>query len=194
MGEDELLDAEITDLLAGGGRPGADPTLTWLAVAARTAPPRRLQARIDASVRRGHAAQRPERPARSLAAAAWALAAVFALKAAGSLVGGGWIQLHIGGHAGSDRSVEAALALLAAAACAVAGGLRRSWTPVAVVCTAPLAMGLCLHGVSEVGTLAPGAVLHMTEGVLGVLLVAVWGHDGWRRRRDLPGRLRGGGG
>lgn len=190
MSDDELLDAEIADLLAGAGRPGADPTLTWLAAAARTTPPPQLQARVESAVRRTRAAWRAERPSRWLATAAWALAAVFTLKATASLVAVSWVQQHVGGHAGPDRSTEAALALLAAAACAVAGGLRRSWTPVAVVCTAPLALALCLHGVSEVGTSAAGSALHMTEGVLGVLLVAAWWHDGWRRRRAGPAGVR----
>lgn len=190
MADDELLDAEITGLLAGDGRPDTDPTLTWLAAAVRTTPPPELRARLDASVRRTRPVERAERPSRPLAVVAWALAAVFALKATGSLVEVGWVQEHIGGHAGPDRSVEAALALLAAAACAVAGGLRRSWTPVAVLCTAPLAIALCLHGVSDVGTLGAGAAVHMTEGVLGVLLVAAWSYDGWRRRGAGPALSR----
>ncbi len=191
MSDDELLDAEIADLLVGAGRPDADPTLIWLAAAARTTPPPQLQARVDAAVRSTRAAGRPERPSRSLATAAWALAAVFALKAAASVVEVSWVQQHVGGHAGPDRSIEAALALLAAAACAAAGGLRRAWTPVAVACTAPLALALCLHGVGEVGTAAAGSALHMAEGLLGVLLVAAWWHDSRRRRRAGPARARG---
>lgn len=190
MGDDELLDAEITGLLAGDASPDADPTLTWLAAAARTTPPPELRARLQASVRRTRPAQRAERPSRPLALVAWALAVVFALKATGSLVEVAWVQEHIGGHAGAGRSTEAALALLAAAACAAAGGLRRTWTPVTVVCTAPLAVALCLHGVSEVGTVAAGAALHMTEGVLGVLLVAAWWYDARRRRRVAPAPSR----
>lgn len=191
MSDDELLDSEIADLLAGAGRRDADPTLTWLAAAARTTPPPQLQARVEAGVRRPRAAGRPERPSGWLATAAWALAAVFTLKATASVVEVAWFQQHVSGHAGPDRSTEAALALLAAAACAVAGGLRRSWTPVAVMCTAPLALALCLHGVGEVGTRAAGSALHMTEGVLGVLLVAAWWHDSWRRRRAGPAGARG---
>lgn len=181
MGEDELLDAEITGVLAGAGRADADPTLTWLAAAARTTPPPELRARIDASVRR---TRRGDRPGRMLAAVAWALAAVFASQAIGNIVAGDWIAENIGEPNGPHAYFEGALALMAAAACAAAGAVRRSWTPVSVLSASPLAVSLGLHGVGEFGVFAAGAVLHTTEGVLGLLLVWAWWRESHRRRRD----------
>lgn len=183
MGEDELLDAEISALLAGGGRPDADPTLTWLAAAARTSPPPQLSARIGASVRR---TRRGDRPGRVLAAVAWALAAVFASQAIGNVVAGDWIAENIGEPNGPHAYFEGALALMAAAACAAAGAVRRSWTPVSVLSASPLGLSLGLHGVGEFGVFAAGAILHTTEGVLGLLLIWAWWRESRRSGRDTP--------
>jgi len=183
MGEDELFDAEISGVLAGSGHPETDPTLTWLAAAARTTPPPELRSRIDASVRRTPTA---ERPGRVLAAVAWALAAVFAFQATGNVVAGDWIAENIGEPNGPHAYFEGALALMAAAACAAAGAVRRSWTPVSVLSASPLALSLGLHGVGEFGVFAAGAILHTTEGVLGLLLIGAWWRESRRHRRDTP--------
>jgi hypothetical protein len=52
---------------------------------------------------------------------------------------------------------------------------------VSVVCAVPLALALALHGVGEYGAFAPGAALHTTEGVLGLLLLWAW----WRDRAPI---------
>lgn len=176
MSDDELLDAEIAALLGGTGRPDGDPTLTWLAASARTTPPPDLVTRIDAGVRRR--AQR-DRPGRLLSVVALALAAVFVSQAIGNVVAGDWIAENIGEPNGPHAYFEGALALMAAAACAAAAAVRRSWAPVSVLSASPLAVSLGLHGVGEFGVFAAGAVLHTTEGVLGILLAWAW----WRDRR-----------
>lgn len=181
MSDDELFDEQISALLAGRGRADTDPTLTWLAAAARTTPPPQLRVRIETSVRR---TRRDERPGRVLAALAWALAAVFAAQAIGNIVAGDWIAENIGEPNGPHAYFEGALALMAAAACAAAGAVRRSWTPVSVLSASPLAVSLGLHGVGEFGVFVAGAVLHTTEGVLGLLLVWAWWRESHRGRRD----------
>jgi hypothetical protein len=187
MDDDELLDAEIAGLLAGAGRPDADPTLTWLAAAARTTAPPELRSRIDAAVRR---TRRGDRPGPLLAAVALALAVVFASQAVGNVVAGDWIARKIGEPNGPHAYFEGALALMAAAACAAAAAVRRSWAPVSVLSASPLAVSLGLHGVGEFGVFAAGAVLHTTEGVLGLLLLWAWWRESRRSGRDTPASPR----
>ncbi|MBM0124521.1 hypothetical protein [Pimelobacter simplex] len=159
---------------------GLDPnveTVLWLGEAARSAPPPGLVARIDAAVRR-----RAERPSRPMTAVALALAAAFVLQAAGNLVAGEWISDGIDEPYAPHAMFEMSLALVAAAVCAAAAAVRRAWGAVSVLTCTPLALGLGLHGVGELGQFAAGAVLHTAEGVLGLALLAAW----WWQWRDTP--------
>lgn len=129
---------------------------------------------------------RRDRPSRLLAVVALALAATFAFQAVGNIVAGDWIAENIGEPHGPHAYFEGALALMAAAVCAAAAAVRRSWAPVSVLSVTPLALSLGIHGAGEIGVFAAGAILHTTEGALGLLLLWAW----WRDRRDTPGHPR----
>lgn len=180
----ERIDAEIDDLLGGRGLAATEPALLWLAAATRPAPPPALLARIDAQVVAAGpaAARRSDRPGRFLAVVAAALAFVFVFQALGNLIAGEWIADNLGEPHGPHAYVEGALALAAAGVCAAAAAVRRSWSSVSVLTCSPLALGLGLGGIGEIGVFAAGVALHLTEGVLALLLVLAW----WLDRRDTP--------
>lgn len=178
--EIERWDDEVSAVLAGQGSPASDPAALWLASAARPAPPERLVARIDRVAGHGrHSA----RPGRRVAWVAAALAVAFVVQGIGNLVAGDWIAENLGEAHAPHALYEGALALFALGACAAAAVVSRSWSGVSVLVCSPLAIALGLSGVREVGTFAAGAVLHLTEGVLGLLLIIAW----WRDRRDTRG-------
>lgn len=180
----ERSDAEIDDLLGGRGGPTADPTLLWLASAARPAPPPTLLARIDTQVAAAAAdrreARRADRPGLFLAVVAGALAFAFVFQGVGNIVAGEWIAENLGEPHGPHAYFEGALALIAAAVCAAAAAVRRSWSTVSVLTCSPLAVALGLGGFGEIGVFAAGVALHLSEGALGLLLVLAW----WLDRRD----------
>ena len=64
-----------------------------------------------------------------------------------------------------------------------AGAIDRRMATVSVVAGAPLGIALGVSGVAEVGVFAAGAVLHLTQGVVAVLLAVTF----WRYRRDSSG-------
>lgn len=182
MDEDERLEAGIDAVL-------------WLASSTRPEAPARLRQRIDelvvprpavvpaapaAPVARAGRAARPDRPGRLVAAVALALCGAFLFQGIGNLVLGDWIAKNLGEPFSGHAYREGAIALVAAAVCAAAGAVRRSWSGVSVLACSPLAVSLGVHGVGEIGVFAAGVALHLAEGVLGLLLVAAW----WKDRRD----------
>lgn len=183
----ERTEAGIDDVLGGRGSPGADPTVLWLAAAARPTPSASLVARIEAQVADATPVRRRvDRPGPFLSLAAAALALTFLFQGVGNLVAGEWIAEHIGEPHGPHAYFEGALALLAAGVCAAAAGVRRSWGSVSVLTCSPLALSLGVHGTGEIGVFAAGAALHLTEGILGLLLLLAW----WLDRRDTARRSR----
>lgn len=166
-------------------------TVLWLTEATRSTPPPDLVARIDTSVRRRTAvAARSDRPGRLLTAVALALAGAFLFQATGNIVAGQWISDGIGQPYAQHVFFEMSLTLIAAAVCATAAAVRRSWSGLSVLTCTPLALSLGLHGVTEFGVFAPGAILHTTEGVLGLLLAWAWWREKRRGSRDTRGRRR----
>lgn len=192
MSEDfdaDALDASIDDVLTGRAGSDADPGLLWLAAASRPTAPASLVARIDAQMQPAAvgskipARQRPfldDRPSLLLSAIAAALAFAFVFQAMGNIVAGDWIAENLGEPHGPHAYFEGALAMTAAAVCALAAAVRRSWAGVSVLTCSPLALSLGVHGLGEIGQFAAGAVLHVTEGALGLLLIGAW----WWDRRD----------
>lgn len=179
--EQERLDAQIDDVLDGRGGPAVDPTVLWLASAARPGPSPALRARIDDQVAATTVPRRrTDRPGRLLTIVAAALAAAFVFQGVGNLVAGEWISENIGEPFGPHAFFEGGLAMLAAAVCAAAATARRSWSTLSVLTCAPLALSLGLHGTGEIGVFAAGVALHLTEGALGLLLILAW----WLDRRD----------
>lgn len=188
MSEDqERVEAEIGEVLRGSGGRAADPAVLWLAAAARPGPPQALVTRIDASVARTR--RRLDRPSLLLVVVAAALATAFVVQGVGNVVAGEWIAENIGEPHGPHAYTEGALALVAAGVCAAGAAVRRSWSTVSVLTCSPLALSLGVGGIGEIGVFAAGVALHLTEGVLGILLVLAWWLD--RRDRAAPGREEG---
>ncbi|KRA28177.1 MULTISPECIES: hypothetical protein [unclassified Nocardioides] len=198
MSEDfdaDALDTSIDDVLTGRVGSDADPGLLWLAAASRPTPPASLLARIDAQMQpaavpeRIPARQRPfrdDRPSLFLSAVAAALSFAFVFQAMGNIVAGDWIAENLGEPHGPHAYFEGALAMTAAAVCALAAAVRRSWAGVSVLSCSPLALSLGIHGLGEIGQFAAGAILHVIEGTLGLLLIGAW----WWDRRDTLRRAR----
>jgi len=75
---------------------------------------------------------------------------------------------------------EGGFALIAAGIAVLAGVLWRRMLSVSVATGTPLAVGLGFVGISEIGVFAPGAVLHLRQGAVGIVLAALF----WKVRRD----------
>jgi len=179
--EVERLDRSVTEVLAGHGG-NADPTVLWLAANTRSMPPPGLLARIEGTVRPPRASRAAERPGKLLTCAALAMCAAFLVQGIGNLLSGSWIASNIGEPFGPHAYREGAVALIAAAVCAAAAAVRRSWAGLSTLTCAPLALSLGAHGFTEIGVFAAGVALHLTQGTLGLLLIGAWWWD--RRHRD----------
>lgn len=168
------LDAAVDRALAGVAGPGEDTTVLWLASAMRADPPAALARRIHAEHERRE--QRRWRPVQLVAAA---IAALMLSQGVGNIVSGAWVARGLGEDYSPHAFLEGGLALIAVGIAIAAGVLRRSWLPVSVAAGAPLAVAFGVNGIAEVGEFAAGAVLHLTQGVLGIALAVLW----WRARR-----------
>lgn len=175
----EVLDAQIEDTVRGRPQPGTPTEVLVLSTAVRTDPPASLSARVRA--RHERVLRRRWRPFRYAAAA---MAYLFISQGLGNLLWGDWIADGIGEAFSPHATREAAFALVAAGIAVAAGAVARRWAPVAALAGVPLALALGAQGVGEVGVFAAGAVLHLTQGVVGVLLAVTF----WRYWRDTPGR------
>lgn len=171
----EALDAQIDALLAGRPAPDAPPALTWLHAAVRTDPPPGLAARVEA--RHDRVLRRRWRPVRYAAAA---MAYLYISQGLGNLVVGEWIAEGIGEDYSPHLTREGGFALIAVGLAVLAGVLRRNLVPVSVVSGVPLGIALGISGIGEIGVFAAGAVLHITEGIVAVLLAVT----AWRFWRD----------
>ena len=178
----ERSEAQIDDVLAGRGGAVTDPTVLWLAAAARPAAPPALAARIgtQVTVTSTPTAPRSDRPGRLLSVVAAVLALAFVVHGVGGLATGEWIADNLGEPYAPHPFREGGLALIALGVCAAAGAVSRRWSTVSVLTCTPLAIGFGLHGITEIGVFAAGVALHATEGLFGILLALAW----WWDRRD----------
>jgi hypothetical protein len=170
----EALDAAVDRVLAGAPASADDPTLLWLTAAVRTDPPPALGRRI-----RAEHARRETRRWRPVQLVAAAVAALMLSQGVGDIVNGAWVARGLGEDYSPHAFTEGGLALLAVGIAVAAGVLHRRWLPVSVATGAPLAVVFGVRGIGEVGEFAAGAALHLSQGVLGLLLAAVW----WRAWR-----------
>ena len=161
----EALDAEIDAVLAGRARPGATPTVTWLATAMRADPGPALSVRVHAEHERR--LQRRWRPFRYAAAA---MAYLFISQGIGNIVIGRWVADGVGEAYSPHLTREGGLALIAVGLAVAAGAINRRLAPVSVAAGTPLGLALGSLGIGEIGQFAAGATLHITQGVVAVLL------------------------
>lgn len=174
----EELDREIDSVLAGRAGPGVAPELGWLSAAVRTDPPPSLASRVEANHER--VLRRRWRPVRYAAAA---LAYLLISQGIGNFFVSDWVARGIGEAHSPHLAREGGFALVAAGIAVMAGVLWRRMLPVSVATGTPLAVGLGFMGISEIGVFAPGAVLHLSQGVVGIVLAALF----WKVRRDTRG-------
>ncbi len=176
----ERLDAQIDALLGGRADTDTAPEVLLLASAMRTDPPPALAARVEAAHER--VMRRRWRPFRY---AAGAMAYLFISQGVGNLVWGDWVAEGVGDDFSPHLTREGGYALIAVGLAVAAGALVRRLAPVAVVSGVPLATALGISGVGEIGVFTAGAVLHITQGVVGIALgITFWRY--WRphSRRD----------
>jgi len=170
----EALDAAVDRVLAGAPASADDSMLLWLTAAVRTDPPPALGRRIRAEHARREQAR--WRPVQVVAAA---VAALMLSQGVGDIVNGAWVARGLGEDYSPHAFIEGGLALLAVGIAVAAGVLHRRWLPVSVATGAPLAVVFGWRGIGEVGKFTAGAALHLSQGVLGLLLAVVW----WRAWR-----------
>ncbi len=174
----EELDRAIDAVLAGRAGPAVASELGWLTAAVRTDPPPALAAGVEASHER--VLRRRWRPVRYAAAA---LAYLLISQGVGNFFVSDWVARGIGEAHSPHLAREGGFALVAAGIAVLAGVLWRRMLPVSVATGTPLAVGLGFMGISEIGVFAPGAVLHLSQGVVGIALAALF----WKVRRDTRG-------
>ncbi len=197
------LDVAITDALAGDR---TDPALAWLTDAVTVAPPVEATERIadriatsavpDPARRRGAAARpttarRATRRSSSARGDLWrwpriaaaVLGVILMFQGVSSLTSGSWIAQNIGEPFAPHAVAEAGFALIAVGFVALLTCLDRQWLVLGVAAAVPLGVMLGVHGIREVDVWAWGAALHLTEGVLAVVLLASF-VIAWRRDRS----------
>lgn len=175
----ERLDLEIDAVL--GGRPDADvgAEVLLLASTIRTDPPPALAARVEVTHER--AMRRHWRPFRW---AAVAMGYLFFSQGFGNLVWGDWVADGVGEEFSPHLMREGGFALMAVGLAVLAGALVRRMAPVSVVAGTPLAIAFGVAGIGEIGVFAAGAVLHITQGLVGIVLAVTY----WRYRKSVDGR------
>lgn len=174
----ERLDAQIDAVLGGRADAGVASEVLLLAAAVRTDPPPSLGQRVEASYERSM--RRRWRPFRYVAAV---MAYLFISQGIGNLVFGDWIAEGVGDDFSPHLTREGGFALIAVGIAVAAGALVRRMAPVAAFAGVPLAIAFGISGIGEVGVFAAGAVLHLTQGFVGVALaVTFWRY--WRSERD----------
>ncbi|MDZ7676883.1 MAG: hypothetical protein U5K30_17685 [Acidimicrobiales bacterium] len=179
IAEADALDAQIDEALAGRPRADTPDTVLLLSAAIRTDPPPSLAHRVEA--RHEHVLRRRWRPFRYAAAA---MAYLFISQGLGSLLWGDWVAEGVGDDFSPHVTREAAFALIAVGIAVAAGAVARRLAPVSAATGVPLAIAFGVAGVGEIGVFAAGAVLHLSQGAVGVILAVTF----WRYWRDIPGR------
>jgi len=174
----EQLDRRIDAVLAGRAGPAVASEVGWLTAAVRTDPPPSLAARVEANHERVQ--RRRWRPVRYAAAA---LAYLLISQGIGNFFVSDWVARGIGEAHSPHLAREGGFALIAAGTAVLAGVLWRRALPVSVAAGTPLALGLGFVGIGEIGVFAPGAVLHLSQGAVGIVLAALY----WKIRRDTRG-------
>lgn len=174
----EHLDRQIDAVLGGRAGPAVASEVGWLTAAVRTDPPPSLAARIEANHERLQ--RRRWRPVRYAAAA---LAYLLISQGLGNFFVSDWVARGIGEAHSPHLAREGGFALIAAGIAVLAGVLWRRMLAVSVATGTPLALGLGFVGIGEIGVFAPGAVLHLSQGAVGIVLLALF----WRARRDSRG-------
>ena len=173
----ELLDEQIDMLLAGRAGADAGPELLLLATAVRTDPPAGLGERV--AVTHERALRRRWRPFRYVAAL---MAYLFISQGIGNLVWGDWVADGVGDDFSPHLTREGGFALIAVGLAVAMGALVRRMAPVSVVAGVPLALAFGVAGIGEIGVFAAGAVLHISQGLVGLALALSF----WRYWRPGP--------
>ena len=155
-----------------------DAAVEALLVSALDAPvPAGLAARVDAAVAQVTAGVRRRwRIVRSLAAA---LGAVFVVNGGGNIFLGRWVARNLDAPYDPHVWREGGLALLALGALLLLAALRPRLLSAAALVACPVAAFYGVTGVGEVDDFLNGAVLHLSQGVLGIALAVGWF---WARR------------
>lgn len=170
----ERLDAEIDAVLSGRAGPAAAPEVLFLATAVRTDPPPSLAVRVEAE--RERTMRRRWRPFRYVAAV---MGYLFFSQGLGNIVWGDWVADGIGEDFSPHLTREGGLALMAVGLAVASGALVRRMAPVSVLAGVPLAIAFGISGIGEIGVFAAGAVLHISQGLVGIALAFTF----WRCRR-----------
>jgi hypothetical protein len=174
VAEAEALDARIDDVLAGRPERTVEPEVLWLATAMRSDPPPSLAQRVR--TRGERALRRQWLPVRIAAAA---MAYLYISQGIGNLAFGDWVARGVGDDYSPHLTREGGFALIAVGIAVLAGVVSRQMLPVSVVAGVPLALVFGIAGITEIGVFAAGAVLHITQGVVGVILAVTF----WQYRR-----------
>lgn len=175
----ERLDAAIDQALAGRPLGQHGPELALLATAIKVDPPPDLGERVEAAATAEHE-RRMQRLWRPFRYAAGVLAYLFISQGIGNLIFGDWVAEGVGEDFSPHAMREGAFALIAVGAVVAAGALYRRFAPVAAISGVPLAILLGIGGIAEIGQFAAGAVLHLTEGLFGLILAGTF----WWMWRD----------
>ncbi len=111
------------------------------------------------------------------------LGVILMFQGVSSLTSGSWIAQNIGEPFAPHAVAEGGFALIAVGFVALLTCLDRQWLVLGVAAAVPLGVMLGVHGIREVDVWAWGAALHLTEGVLAVVLLASF-VIAWRRDRS----------
>lgn len=169
----DRLDASIDEVLVGRVDGAVGSEVLLLAAAVRTDPPRTLAERVERVHERRLRHQ--WRPFRYVAAV---LGYLFFSQGFGNIIWGDWVADGIGEDFSPHITREGGFALMAAGIAVAAGAVVRRMAPVSVAAGVPLAIAFGISGIGEIGVFAAGAVLHISQGLVGVALGVVY----WRMR------------
>lgn len=170
----DRLDAQIDVALAGRAGRDVAPEVLLLATAFRTDPPPALGQRVATEHER--VLERRWRPFRYVAAL---MAYLFVSQGIGNLLWGDWVADGVGDDFSPHLTREGGFALIAVGIAVAAGALVRRMAPVSVAAGVPLAVAFGIAGIGEIGVFAAGAVLHISQGLVGLALGLTY----WRYRR-----------
>jgi hypothetical protein len=170
----DLLDEAITAVLTGRVPADADPTLLWMAAAARPTPPAGLARRVARAVEREDA--RRWRPVQLAAAL---LGALFLFQGLGDIFRGEWIARGLGEAHSHHLYLEGGIALIAMAIVLAVGLFERRALQVGMAGGVPLGVAYGINGFTEIGQFAAGVALHLSELVVALGVLVLW----WRARR-----------